>query len=125
MELMWIIYLIDTLTGRGVDAIGIVLPILGGCVYAFSFILESEQSIDKEQAQTARRVSVRVFVSVIFITLLLPNNSTAYKMLAAYGVTEVYQAASESERVQKLAGKSLQVLDKAMDSYLEDAPKSK
>ena len=49
---------------------------------------------------------------------LLPTKDTAYKMLAAYGVTELVK----SEDVRRLGSKSLEVLERAMDSYIGESP---
>lgn len=51
---------------------------------------------------------------------LLPNKDAAYKIAAAYGVQQAYMAASESEDVKRMAGKSLLVLETSMDRYLSD-----
>lgn len=48
--------------------------------------------------------------------LFTPNKDTMYTILAAYGVQQV----AENENVQEFAGKSLDVLEKAMDEYLAD-----
>lgn len=50
-----------------------------------------------------------------FIFLLAPDKETAYAMAAAYGV----QSVAENERVQKIAGQGIDVLE----SYLEKTKK--
>ena len=66
---------------------------------------------------TTKYSTIPAAIMVVFL-FLTPSKDTAYKMLAAYGVTEAYTAAADSEKVQALAGKSLSVLEKAMDDYL-------
>ncbi len=45
-----------------------------------------------------------------------PTKEISYAMLAAYGVEEIVQ----NERVQELGGKSLDVIEKAMDKFLQE-----
>lgn len=52
----------------------------------------------------------------------IPTKETAYTMAAAYGIGEVYKSASESEDVQRLASKSLLVLEQSLDKYLSEEP---
>ena len=47
---------------------------------------------------------------------LTPDKQTLYTMAAAYGV----QSAAENNNVQRIAGKSLQLLEKKMDEYLKE-----
>ena len=54
------------------------------------------------------------------LNTVIPAKDTAYKMLAAWGVQETVVAAQQSEYVQKMAGKSLQLLEKTVDKYLEE-----
>ena len=63
-----------------------------------------------------KKYILSVTIPLIVGNLLVPSKDTMYTMLAAYGV----QTAAENENVQQFAGKSLEVLEKAMDEYLED-----
>ena len=54
-------------------------------------------------------------VSLILFTSILPSKDTMYTMAAAYGV----QTAAENPNVQRVAGKSLQVLEGKLDEYLK------
>ena len=56
-----------------------------------------------------------VLMFLMLLGVVLPTKNTAYTMLAAYGVTEVAQ----SERVQELAGNSLELLNQKIGSYLK------
>lgn len=129
MLLAWIIYLIDVLA---VDKVGYGAGIwLGPVILAIFLVIfafwtdgfdNSEKATASEQRGMSIFKSLKGTVTTICVLLmlsgavtrLLPTKETAYKMLAAYGVTEVVM----SETVQKYAGGSLKVLDKAMDEYL-------
>jgi len=135
MDLMWIIYFIDGFAGNPFPAAGTAF-ILGFFALVFSLITGvlaaskdtgTSDSEDWENfwagisgSRPLRWAWVVVFsIWIIGGTLnaIIPEKDTAYKMLAAYGVTELAQ----NERVQELGGKSLEVLEQAMDKYLKEA----
>jgi len=115
MDLFWIIYFIGMVDGLlkvtlGAAIIcGVLIPIVGA-------ISSIEGEWDK--AKPYLITGVKVFIVSVFVSIFVPAQSTAYKMLAAYGVTEAYAAAQSSDKVKAIAGKSLEVLEKAMDDYL-------
>lgn len=51
------------------------------------------------------------------LNILIPSQNTTYKMLAAYGVEQTVQAASQSEDVKRIAKKSLLLVEDAVDNY--------
>ena len=53
--------------------------------------------------------------SLLLVASFLPSKSTMYTMAAAYGV----QSVAENPNVQRVAGKSLQVLEDKLDEYLK------
>lgn len=122
MELVWIIYLIDvvdSVKGFSALAVGLML-VLGLAVFAVSlfFALEDKPEKITPALKTMRAGKITLWcLIVIFLCKLIPSQDTAYKMLAAYGVSEI----SQNDDVKKLAGKSLQVIEKAMDKYIKDS----
>lgn len=122
MELVWIIYLIDVVGSlKGISSIAVASLFLLGIslmmVAIFNFLAEvPEKTFPTIKKMKAVKITIWCFV-IIFLCKLIPSQDTAYKMLAAYGVSEVAQ----NEDVQKLAGKSLQVIEKAMDKYIQDS----
>lgn len=119
MNLMWVIYLIDVLTP---DAGTYILAVLLGMSLAFlstaRFIAFMDENFDvylkTKRVHKWMCVVVAILVSYCFF---MPSKETSYKMLAAYGVEKV----AENPDVRRLAGKSLDVLEKAMDSYIKDS----
>ena len=125
MDLIWIIYLIDVLTGNffiGVVEFFLVIGILVGAFIKCVMSPHGSDDFDKSVVNIGNALTSKATVIVavvLFIFLWLsPSKDTAYKMLAAYGVTEAYAAAQSSDKVKAIAGKSLEVLEKAMDDYL-------
>lgn len=74
---------------------------------------------DEQAAKPAKFCRKAAYISVP-LALLVPSKDTALQMAAAYGVTEAYEVASQSEDVKRLAGKSLELLEKHMDEALKE-----
>lgn len=123
-NLIWIIYLIDTVlnTVGGLKVLLIVLTVISSIVLFGVFLhitLDMKGEGKREALNTFfkwfKKGYVPLFVSVLLLGLI-PNKSTAYKMLAVYGVDELAQV----EEVQNISEKSLKVIHKIMDEYLEE-----
>ena len=120
MELFWIIYLIGMFSSiLGVASAVIIALMVLTCLGAMVASVEGLWA----KAMPGIKMSLKVIAALGFVIIVVPSKSTGYKMLAAYGVTEAYTAAQESDKVQAIAGKSLKVLEKAMDSYLDEEVK--
>lgn len=50
------------------------------------------------------------------LSILTPSKETMYTMAAAYGV----QSAAENPNVQRVAGKSLQILESKLDEFIKE-----
>lgn len=57
---------------------------------------------------------------IILVATLLPSKQGIYQMAAAYGV----QSAATNPEVQRVAGKSLQLLEQSLDKYLKEDNKN-
>jgi flagellar basal body-associated protein FliL len=120
MSLMWIIYLADSLTPAKGTLMLLLLSVLLMVLATALIIIMRVGDSDEEEYQKAKKPYKYfcVFVGVIFLYYnLVPSKETVYKMLAAYGVEKV----AENPDVRRLAGRSLDVLEKAMDSYVKDS----
>jgi len=120
MELVWFIYIADTLTvdGQGLHWLVFNSVIITGVllwVTVDPFYSESTRSACK----TPFKISLAVTLLLIVYSVFVPTKDTAYKMLAAYGIYEV----SQSEDVQRLTGKSLELLELTMDKHLTELKK--
>lgn len=132
MELMTIIYFIDIFAGDPIPfgGIGAFILLLIFCVLGglLSFLIDEGKKEGSEIfsdwiKKWTSKTAYTVYAVILFawgINALIPSKDTAYKMLAAYGVTEI----ATNERVQELGGKSLEVLEKAMNDYLEKSKKT-
>lgn len=108
MELALLFYLAGVLDNLQVALVILgVFGIIGGVVVC-AVMSEAEGTI-----KGFKRYPLICIFALIFATLL-PNKSTIYTMAAAYGV----QQAATNPDVQRLAGKSLSLLESKLDEYL-------
>lgn len=124
MELVLVIYLIDLMAG-----INYILPLFIGVVGLLSIALVAMAIHDfasKDVTDSFRnklpkilKIWATLLTASVFLAWLTPSRETSYAMLAAYGV----QTVAEVEKVQEVAGKSLKVLERYMDDYLEESSK--
>ena len=148
MELAFVIYLVDNLCSmKGLfwDLgncvwLAVILSVVALVCFGLNSAFNEEGSWDSEEKAEKKKISydrynnliAKYFPRIFFWTLpvfilgsvlntAIPSKDTAYKMLAAYGVQETVVAAQQSEYVQKMTGKSLQLLEKTVDKYLEES----
>lgn len=146
MNLYTVIYLIDNLCGMkghfyGLDNyIGLfaVSGSLCGVAYLFSYMVfdtncfsQDQNDINEQKRDSFNSKMLKVYKTCALwslpffligslLNVVIPSKETAYKMLAAYGVQETVLAAKQSEYVQRMTGKSLQLLEKTVDKYLSE-----
>jgi hypothetical protein len=70
--------------------------------------------INDAVAKASYRLLGSIFIVTFIITALTPNQKTAYQILAAYGVDQ----AVASEYVQRVAPKSLELLEDFLDNNI-------
>lgn len=131
MELALWVYFIETVLTVDIvpDTAGFAL--LYGLLLFVLFFVAAVISEDPEEFKTNFKKFTKPthkpaawIIGTVFILNLIgqftPTKETAYTMAAAYGIGEVYKSASESEDVQRLASKSLLVLEQSLDKYLSE-----
>lgn len=122
MELVFVVYLIsifDSLGGFAVVLAAILFILITGIMFGVStdFPNESkERQIWQDKGTKSMKIGFWVVPIFTLIVFLAPDKETSYTMLAAYGV----QTVSEAPEVREVMGKSVQVLEKYMDNYLEE-----
>lgn len=147
MMLAMVIYLIDNVCGMkgsfwdlsNCVALAIMSIIFVGVFFIFNYLANEVNSWDgeekvkqkKENLAKYNKLAVKYSSKVFFWTLpifivgsilntVIPSKETAYKMLAAYGVEQTVIAAKDSEYVQRMAGKSLKLIEQTVDKYLSE-----
>lgn len=118
MNLVWFIYLTSMLNPiKGILATIVVISIIVGVIFMICYMDENDDDTLKQYTKNIF-TCLKVAIPVTVLLIVIPNKTTAYQMLAAYGVTEAYYIASENEDVQRVAGKSLELLEKTLDEHL-------
>lgn len=132
MDLIWIIYIVDNFAGNPFPSwilwvtIGLIISVLIGSI--MSTDLKNIGASEKKPCILTAVNQIKPFKFWIIILLVVggissamnmvvPSKDTAYKMIAAYGVTEIMQ----TDKAKRLGGKSLEVLEKVMDEYLKES----
>lgn len=112
MEFAALIYFIDVICGEHV--VWLFMTIFGVIVVCFAKVIcVAEKYPEFYKSLWPLKVFLLISIPLLFF---IPSKDTAYKMLAAYGV----QSIITNPEVQKLGGKSLDVLNKTMDEYLQE-----
>ena len=68
---------------------------------------------------TVMKYAGSIVVISVLLNVILPNEKTAYTMVAAYAAQKV----SENDKVQQLSGKVLTIIEQKLDGYIEDGIK--
>jgi len=119
MNLVFIVYLLGLVEKTNVT-LGVVTILSFSLVALILFakgIGAGDISKDTQEAFTlwAKRFTTTGVVTGLLFTLI-PTKEISYAMLAAYGVEEIVT----NDRVQELGGKSLDVIEKALDEFLQE-----
>lgn len=117
MELAFVIWAVGTLPGvaSGICFGAFLFAMLSLIVWTVGKIgetVESDQK-DKDQLGAISKLGRTIFLvsfPIWFVALLVPDKTTAYQMLAAYGV----QTVAENPKAQELASDGVDVLQALM-----------
>ena len=120
MSFVWVIYLISVMEVFSGPLI--LLSVFGSAILCciYGGVTSEYTNCDDEWLERFSKFLkkvVTVNITLVLLVILTPDKETSYAMLAAYGVETIAQ----TEEVQELAGKSLDVLNKYMDQYLEES----
>lgn len=127
MTLAWIIYFIDVLCDN--DGIGL-FTFMTTFLWVIGFVVSVMATMCGDDDQEAIKYlkfyksmwPIKLVACLLIVYgILIHSKDTAYKMLAAYGVESIVT----NDKVQELGGKSLDVLNKAMDDYLKESEPTK
>lgn len=124
MNLAMMIYFIDVICGGhgGLAVVTGIMLLLWVFGFMISICIRLDEGFKKEDREQFMSIykslwPLKTFVVVMCVlSTVVPDKDTAYKMLAAYGIESIVT----NPEVQKLGGKSLDVLNKAMDEYLQE-----
>ena len=117
MSLVIIVYLIDTVLGV-FTGMKVVIVTSSVFILAIVIVMAIEYSDELKSAYKKYVGAKRLSISLIlmFLVFLVPSQSTAYKMLAAYSGERLIK----TDQAQEIGSKSYKVLNKIMDDYLSE-----
>lgn len=120
MELALFFYLADVVDNFA-KGLGVIWSIwVGGIALSLIFMFVWVDFVDNLTFyKKFLKLSAIVLPSVLLLGSFIPSKDTMYTMAAAYGV----QTAAENPNVQRVAGKSLQVLEGKLDEFLKEEKK--
>lgn len=118
MSIVAVIYAIDVLTpDTGMQfvaflfTVALIMAVIAQCI--LKYIARDDEDAEGVLKSIPFKTLYVILGFYVVYTVFVPSKDTSYKMLAAYGVEQV----AENPDVKRLAGKSLEVLEKAMDEY--------
>ena len=117
MELALLFYLAGVVGGVQL-LLGLVVGVGGFALLVSTIVTVAEGRFDRWPRGLFRKL-VLSWIAMAITCALIPDKKTIYTMAAAYGV----QTAAENPNVQRMAGKSLQLLEGKLDEYLKDGKK--
>lgn len=131
MDLALLVYGINVLGKLGVvlglaTAFGIAVFVISTLVRVFHAkeTWDSQRDDQIKQGRRAASVTVMKYAGAIvgisiLLNVILPNEKTAYTMVAAYAAQKV----SENDKVQQMSGKVLTIIEQKLDGYIAEGIK--
>lgn len=128
MELAFVIWAVGTLpTLAGMVCFAtFVLMIIAGLVWGITslFAKIEKKEDDVKECQAVANMAGKIFLWVLplwFVFMLVPDKTTSYQMLAAYGVQKVV----ENPQAQSLASDGVDVLKALMEKAKKELAEDK
>ncbi len=127
MSFAIIIWMIGTLpaVAKSMCFLFFILMAIAAVTYAISAItLSVERNTEEEEIKLTKinnkaRNAAIAFCLIWFMFLIVPDKETAYAMAAGYGV----QSVAQNERVQKIAGQGVDVLETFLEKTKKELEK--
>lgn len=117
MNLLFLVWLADAASSVPF-AIGAL-----GCVGMASVILLGLHLHDKNKSLLMPVVAGIGCLSLMLLAAAIPSKQGVYQLMAAYGAVETMQYLQQSDDAKRIAGKSIQAIDKMLDDALKEDKK--
>ena len=112
MELALFFWLAGVSEGLGMALIFSSMCIIMAFAVAFTIHAEEGKKLPK-----CYKSLIFIGPFLLLVGVITPSKDTLYTMAAAYGV----QSAIENPNVQRMAGKSMKLLENKLDEYLKES----
>lgn len=132
MELALLVYIISFISSLTALLIVSAIASLATLVVSWIVVIENQdhdyQSTSRHERNAKTRDSAKKYKKAAFIVLIvtgfvstvIPNEKTAYMMVAAYAA----QKTVENPDVIRVSGKVLKIIEDKMDTYIDEAEKA-
>lgn len=117
MELAFVIWAVGTLPlfSTAITFLGLLVMVTSGVAWGLTTIFSAQDDGSKDAAvcKVLKKPAGKIFMCALpiwFVFMLVPDKTTSYQMLAAYGVQKVV----ENPKAQELASDGVDVLSALM-----------
>ena len=123
MEVALFIYSLSIL-----ENIQILLAIAVAILFMCSFInsllsLDSSEEEERERHKNMLKSNIKWIVSLVVLLIFIPSKETAVYMAGGYGVQTVAESIGKSEEAKRVASKSVEAIERYLDSVAEKPKK--
>lgn len=119
---MWKLYLIETL--GNVSSLAGFIAFISSVTTVVGFIgyINADEFFDSSETirsvKKVTKTSMAVLIASVCLSCLIPSKKFMY---TTFGVYELIEFIKGNEQVKDLSSKTLQIIDKKLDSFLDDS----
>ena len=123
MEVALFIYFLSIL-GNIQIPLAIAVAILFTCSLFNSFLsLDSSEKEEQERHKNMLKSNIKWIISLVALLIFIPSKETAVYMAGGYGVQTVAESIGKSEEAKRVASKSVEAIERYLDSVAEKPKK--
>ena len=123
MEAALFIYFLSIL-GNIQIPLAIAVAILFMCSFFNTFFsLDSDDEEEQERHKNMLKSNIKWIISLVALLVFIPSKETAVYMAGGYGVQTVAESIGKSEEAKRVASKSVEAIERYLDSVAEKPKK--
>ena len=123
MEVALFIYFLSILENIQIP-LAIAVAILFMCsLFNSYFSLDSSEEEEREMHKNMFKSNIKWIISLVALLIFIPSKETAVYMAGGYGVQTVAESISKNEEVKRVASKSVEAVERYLDSVAEKPKK--
>ncbi len=123
MEVALFIYFLSILENIQIP-LAIAVAILFMCsLFNAYFSLDSSEEEEREMHKNMLKSNKKWIISLVALLIFIPSKETAVYMAGGYGVQTVAESIGKSEEAKRVASKSVEAIERYLDSVAEKPKK--
>ena len=123
MEAALFIYFLSIL-GNIQIPLAIAVAILFMCSFFNTFFsLDSDDEEEQERHKNMLKSNIKWIISLVALLVFIPSKETAVYMAGGYGVQTVAESIGKSGEAKRVASKSVEAIERYLDSVAEKPKK--